>query len=655
MTGFLVALALVLAGGLLPLLLGRQFLLLRLAGAGGIAAGSALGCADAARTLLAGGTESATFPYLRSFELGLSVDPLGAFFLVVIFGVSALAALYSFHYMDDGRRAARTGAHYLCFSFLVVAMALVVAADDMVAFLIAWELMTLSSFFLVVYDYEREANRRAAYQYFVFSHVGAMFIFAAFGVIFAGTGSLGFDGAAGLSDGAKILVFVLALVGFGSKAGVFPIHFWLPHAHPAAPSHISALMSGVMIKTGIFAIVKIVGVLQHGTALFGQILLTLGVVSGVLGVVYALGQRDLKRLLAYSSVENIGIVLIGLGIGLIGAAKGSPLMAALGFAGGLLHVLNHACFKSLLFLGAGMVLHQTGTRAIDRLGGLLRRMRVTGATFLIGSLAIAGLPPLNGFVGEILIYLGGFQGVPTDRTTFALSLLAILGLAVIGGLALACFTRVVGVAFQGEPRSEEARAAGEHGWTMLAAMVVLASACVTIGVLPGWVVPRALDAAAATGLTTGSAAIEPLLELSWSITTMALVVLGGVVALALVRWVLYRGKTVGSSGTWGCGYTQPTARMQYTGTSYAAQILELFGATAPVRESQRRIEGRFPEPTHYRSHVEDVAEANSERLVVRPVMAVFDKLRWIQHGDIHLYIGYILLAIVILLVFVWRG
>ena len=655
MSVFFVALALILVGGVLPLAMGRQLFLVRIVGVAGIGLGSLLGCVDAVASLLDGASQTASFSYLQGLELSFELTPLSAFFLLAIFAVSALAALYSFHYMDDPKRARRTAAHYLFFSLLVIAMALVVVADGMLAFLLSWELMTLSSFFLVVHDHEQDDNRRAGFLYFVFSHVGAMFIFAAFGLIFAHTGSLGFDGAEGLTDKAKIGVFVLALVGFGSKAGVWPLHFWLPHAHPAAPSHISAVMSGVMIKTGIFGILKMVMVLQLETPLFGEILLIAGVVSGVLGVVYALGQHDIKRLLAYHSVENIGIILIGLGIGLVGAAKGQPWMAVLGFTGGLLHVLNHALFKSLLFLGAGMVLHRTGSRAIDQLGGLLKGMRITGTTFLIGSLAIAGLPPFNGFVSEFLVYLGSFRGVPVDRGTLALSLLAIIGLAVIGGLALACFTKVVGVVFQGEPRSDAARDVHEHGWTMLASMVALAGACIFIGVFPGWCVPLAADAGVSTGLLGEAVSLEGFVELTGNITRAALGVLGGLVVLMLLRLALYRGKPVTRSGTWGCGYTQPTVRMQYTGSSYAASILSFFRAVAPVHEEHRPIEGRFPETAHYHSQVEDVAERNSSRLIVRPVMALFDRLRWIQHGDIHLYVGYILLAIVALLIFVWRG
>ncbi len=655
MNGFFIALALVLAGGVLPVFSKKRFLLLRIFGVAGIGVGCLLGCVDAVQRLVEGTTSTVSFSYLQAYELSFYLNTLSAFFLVAIFAVSALAALYSFHSMDDPKMAGRTAAHYLFFSLLVNAMALVVVADGMITFLLSWELMTLSSFFLVIYDHEESENRRAGYQYFVFSQVGAMFIIAAFGLIFARTGSLGFEAAAGMTDSTKILVFVLAFVGFGSKAGVFPLHFWLPHAHPAAPSHISAVMSGVMIKTGVFGMLKMIMVLQMKTALFGEILLFAGIVSGVLGVVYALGQHDLKRLLAYHSVENIGIILIGLGIGLIGAANGQPWMAVLGFSGGLLHVLNHALFKSLLFLGAGMVVHQTGSRAIDRLGGLLKGMRITGTTFLIGSLAIAGLPPFNGFVSEFLIYLGSFKGVPLNRGTFALSLLAIVALAVIGGLALACFTKVVGVVFEGEPRSPAAENVKEHGWTMLLAMITLATACFVIGVFPGLFVVLAVKTATSTGLIDGAVLIEPLLELTGNITRVAVTFLAGLVAVMLLRLALYRGKTVTRSATWGCGFTQPTVRMQYTGSSFAASILEFFRAVAPLREQHLTIEGPFPVASYYHSHIEDVAESNSSRLILRPVMALFDRLRWIQHGDIHLYIGYILLAIIGLIIFVWRG
>ena len=310
--------------------------------AGALRAGSALYHATVYET---------SFTYLNTFTLSFHIDALSAFFLMTIFAVCLLATIYSFHYMSDPRRGLRTAAQYLFFSLLTASMALVVTAHNMIAFMLAWEIMSLSSFFLVVHNFEAAENRRAGYLYFVFSQVGAMFIVAAFGVIYSHTGDFGFQGAANLSEAARMLVFVLAFIGFGSKAGVFPFHVWLPHAHPAAPSHISAVMSGVMIKCGIYGIARIYTILGWHTPVFGYIIVIAGMVSGILGVVYALGQHDIKRLLAYHSVENIGIILIGIGIGMLGVAAGKPIMAVLGFGGGLLHVLNHAVFKSLLFIG----------------------------------------------------------------------------------------------------------------------------------------------------------------------------------------------------------------------------------------------------------------------------------------------------------------
>jgi hydrogenase-4 component B len=450
-----------------------------------------------------------------------------------------------------------------------------------------------------------------------------------------------------------LLAFLLAFVGFGSKAGVFPLHVWLPHAHPAAPSPISAVMSGVMIKVGVYGIARVYAMLDGLHPAAGVVVLIVGMISGVLGVVYALGQHDIKRLLAYHSVENIGIILIGLGIGMIGASQGRPLMAALGLGGGLLHVLNHAIFKSLLFLGAGMVIHRTGVQVIDELGSLLKSMKVTGTCFLIGSLAISGLPPLNGFVSEFLIYLAGFQGVALEANLpFALSLAAIVCLAVIGGLALACFTKVVGVVFQGEPRRPLAGNGSEKGAAMLAPMVALAAACAVIGLFPAAFVTLALRAAAVMAPQAAVPAVEPMMAAAGGITRAALVFVAVVLSVAGLRHLLYRAKTVSHGPTWGCGFTQPNSRMQYTGASFADSILAFFRPVAPVTEDHPPVQGLFPGPTHYHSHVHDIAESHLMRFVVSPVVGMFDRLRWIQHGDIHLYIGYILLAIGVLLFFV---
>ena len=648
---FFLSILVIVSGGMLPLLLFRQFTLMKSIGALGIGIGCLIGMVDAISKLVSERTVTTSFGYLNTLALAFQIDGLSAFFLVAIFGICLLAAIYSFHYMSHPDIALRTATNYFFFSLLVASMVLVVTANNMVTFLLSWEIMSLSSFFLVIYDHQVPENRKAGYLYFIFSHVGAMFIFAAFGILYGYTGSFGFD-SAGLSHAAKLLVFILAFIGFGSKAGVFPFHVWLPHAHPAAPSHISAVMSGVMIKTGIYGILRMYSILDLSSPALGAMVLVFGMVSGVLGVVYALGQHDLKRLLAYHSVENIGIILIGIGIGMIGVEAGNPVMAVLGFAGGLLHVLNHAIFKSLLFMGAGVVLHQTGTRSIDALGGLLKNMKITGVTFLVGSLAIAGLPPFNGFVSEFFIYVGSFRGVIVEKSVFVFSLLAIISLAVIGGLALACFTKVVGVVFQGEPRSPAAEDVDEKGPAMLLPMVILAAACAVIGIYPGTFMALTLKGVAALGLGYTDTPLEPFTRMSANITLGATLFLAFILIILAFRRILYRGKTIGHGGTWGCGFTQPTTRMQYTGSSYAASILEFFRPAAPLQEAHPPVRGLFPKETHYHSHIHDIVELHLNRLVVNPVVWLFDKLRWIQHGDIHLYIGYILLAIVVLLFFV---
>ncbi|MBW1940715.1 MAG: hydrogenase [Deltaproteobacteria bacterium] len=649
---FFSAIMIIVSGGILAVIFRKQFIRMKVVGVLGISAGCFVGLIHAVSRLFHPGQGVVSFKYLNTFSLSFGTDGLSAFFLATIFAVSMPAAIYSFHYMNKTEKTLKTAFSYLFFSLLVASMALVVTASNMITFMLTWEIMSLSSFFLVIYNHESPENRRSGYLYFVFSHVGAMFIFAAFGVMYGYTGSFDFTAAAALPDSAKILVFILFFTGFGSKAGVFPFHVWLPHAHPAAPSHISAVMSGVMIKTGIYGIVKMYAILGLYTPLFGEIVVIAGMISGILGVVYAIGQHDLKRLLAYHSVENIGIILIGIGIGMIGVSSGNPLMTVLGFSGGLLHVLNHSIFKSLLFMGAGIVIQKTGTRSIDALGGLLKKMRITGITFLIGSLAISGLPPFNGFVSEFFIYVGSFKGVGLDKTAFILSHLAIISLAVIGGLALACFTKVLGVVFQGEPRSALPENPDEKEPMMLGPMVVLAGACALIGVFPKFFFIMAFKAFSSLGLGYDDIPLEPFFQMTGNITLSAAIFMIIFLLILALRFFLYKDKTITHSGTWGCGFTQPTARMQYTGSSYAASIIDFFKPVAPLTEDHPGVHGVFPKKTHYHSHVSDIAEVHMGTIIVKPVLAIFDKLRWIQHGDIHLYIGYILLAIVVLLFFV---
>jgi len=380
--------------------------------------------------------------------------------------------------------------------------------------------------------------------------------------------------------------------------------------------------------------------------------LAFGVISGVYGVVQALGQHNLKRLLAYHSVENIGIILIGLGIGMIGTSLKQPLLAALGFSGALLHVFNHAIFKSLLFMGAGVVIQKSGIETIDQLGGLLKRMKVTGITFLVGSLAISGLPPFNGFVSEFLIYFASFKGINYNEQSFIPACISILSLALIGGLALACFTKVIGIVFLGEPRTVELKSIDEKGSSMMVPMIILSAVCLIIGVFPGLFIGMALTAAKSIVVIPEDVLLTNVTEISQNITFAAFILFGVIAIVFLLRTIAYKNKTITMSSTWGCGFTKPTTRMQYTGVSFAAMILNFFKPVAPAKVDHPVISGHFPKETYYHSEILDIAEINLLQRVVKPILVIFDKLRWIQHGDIHLYIGYILLAIILLLLFI---
>ena len=651
MDTFVLSLTVLLAGGLVALLTYRLFSLMK---AGYIAltvAGSLIGLYAIRAPLQDGTIVTFSTTWLHLFTLSFSLDSLSAFFLIPIFAVCPLAVLYSFHYMDKAVQRGRIAVNYFFLTLLIISMALVATADNIISFALVWELMSVSSFFLVMHEYQKRATRKAGYIYFIFTHVGAMFIFAAFALAYSYTGSFDFSSFTDIPVNIKVIVFFLALVGFGSKAGIFPLHIWLPHAHPAAPSNISAVMSGVMIKMGIYGIFRLYAALGVTELIFGEAVLTLGIISGILGVVYALGKHDLKKLLAYHSVENIGIILIGTGIGMIGVASENMVMASFGFAGGLLHVLNHSIFKSLLFLGAGAVLQKTTIRHIDQLGGLMKRMPTTGKTFLIGSISISGLPPFNGFVSEFLIYYGAFHGLTLGGSSFIFTMLAILSLAIIGGLAAACFSKVVGVVFLGEPRIEKAAEALEPGFTMTLPMILLAAACVVIGVFPEPFIVTAfqgLKSIAALQLVT----TDEIVIVAGNLAFAARLFLVVLVLSMLLRKIFYLKKEVTTGSTWGCGFTQPTVKMQYTGTSYAMSIVDFFRPFVHIRTNYLGINRIFPGRTTYKSRVDDIAETALMDRIVSPVLYLLAKLRWIQHGHIQLYIGYIIVTIIVLLLFI---
>lgn len=585
--------------------------------------------------------------WLHQFSFALRLDGLARIFLVPILLLAPVLGLYGYHYLHHREQCLRIVVSHFFFALLLIAMVLVTLADNMLSFALAWELMSLASFFLVLFDWQKQTVQEAALRYLLFTQGGALCVFAAFALLYSAAGSLAFTGLAALPQGVKMIAFVLALVGFGSKAGIMPLHIWLPHAHPAAPSHVSALMSGVMIKMGIYGLLRLLVLLGPPSPFMARTLIGLGICSGILGVVYALGKQDCKRMLAYSSIENIGIILIGCGLGLLGVVSGKPLMALLGFCGGLLHVCNHALFKSLLFLAAGSVLHATGTRDSDQLGGLIKPMPVTGRSFLTGSVAIAGLPPLNGFASEFLIYYAGFLGLALPGMDMLLAMAALLALATIGGLAAACFTKAVGVIFLGEPRRHWPQPPVEAGVSMRLSMELLALGCVMIGLWPEPVI--AFVAAGVGELAGGTGIAMPALgPIAAHLGLAARLCMGALLAVFLLRRLLYRNKPVASASTWGCGFSQSSARVQYTGASFARSMVAFHRPLVQVDTSTPRIERIFPETAHYQSKVRDVTENGLQRLLT-PLLGLIERMRWIQHGNIQLYIAYIVITIAVLL------
>ena len=658
----LFAMAILLLGGLAVLLLGRPDRNVSWLGAGSVVIASALGCVPVIQVLSGGSIEVVRVPWPVPFgEFFLELDPLAAWFLVPTLLLSALSAIYGVGYLRvwQGRRA--LGPVWFFYCVLVLGMMLVLLARNAVLFLFAWELMAVASFFLVTFEHERETVWEAGWIYFVATHLGTAFLLMFFLLTARDTGSMDFNVWAekgiqtrGLAD----ILFLLAIVGFGTKAGFMPFHVWLPEAHPAAPSHVSALMSGVMIKTGIYGLLRSLTFLGLPPLWWGWLLIGIGLTSGVLGVLFALAQHDLKRLLAYHSVENIGIIALGIGVGLLGLSTGSPALMVLGFGGGLLHVLNHALFKGLLFFGAGAVLQGTGTHEIDHLGGLLKRMPWTAATFLIGAIAISGLPPLNGFVSEFLIFLGAFQGGAMFGAAIAVPLLALIaGLALIGGLAAACFTKAFGVVFLGEPRTEHASHTPEAGWAMRLPMLLLAAGCALIGLFAP-VVVGALQAVLEN--TTGLRREVVRENLAAATGPLAFVVVGTVafllvlVVLALLRRGLLAGRPVEAGVTWGCGYAQPTARMQYTASSFVQPVTTLFRWLLGTHRQVQRPEGIMPANASLTTETPDLCHGNLYRPGFLKVNWGLSQLRRLQQGQVQLYVLYIAVTLIVLLAWKFR-
>ena len=592
----------------------------------------------------------------------LRIDPLAGFFLLLLGAVSAGVSAYCVGYFN-GEDGARLRLICLQYHVFLASMAMVILADDAYLFMVAWETMALASYFLVTTDHQRPAIRSAGFLYLLMAHLGAIALLLCFGVMHSGGGDYTFDAlrAANLTPPWASVAFLLALVGFGAKAGLLPLHAWLPEAHPAAPSPVSALMSGVMIKTAIYGMVRVsydlIGAVRWE---WGMLLLVVGAATALFGILYALMQNDLKRLLAYSSVENIGIILMGLGMSMVFFGFGQREAGTLGLIAALYHALNHAAFKGLLFLGAGSILHATGLRDLNAMGGLIRRMPAVALYFLVGTLAISALPPLNGFASEWLMFQTALQAPLLDHGVVR-SLLPLFAatLALSGALTAMCFVKVYGVAFLGQPRAPAAAGHGsaEASLAERVGLAWLACGCIVLGLFPAAVLFTLNQVARSL---TGSALSGAALESSWLwlVPTrpeqasygpvIFLLVVLAVVAVTIRLVLLYHGR-VRVADPWDCGFPEQGTRMQETAEAFAQPIRHVFG---PLYLMRRHLPGPDDPHPQYAMRIEDRHWHWLYLPVARLTAYVSAKVGLLQRGRISVYLLYSFLTLIALLVFV---
>ncbi len=595
------------------------------------------------------------FIYVLGNSISLSIDKLSAFFILVINFTSLTGLIYARGYLKPylpKKNSTEIAFHYFNFLWLHISMLLVVMIRDALAFLIAWEIMSLVSFFLVIFESEKKETVKIGLKYLIQMHIGVVFLMIAFIIAYVQTGAaFSFDGlSVYFTSYHPFPLFLLFFIGFGIKAGFIPLYSWLPHAPPAAPSHVSGVMSGVMIKMGIYGILRVLSYIH--TDLFGSglFVLIISLVSGIIGVSFAIVQHDVKKLLAYHSIENIGIIGIGIGLGIIGLSQNMPVLAVLGFGGGILHILNHSLFKSLLFYTAGSVYKQTHTRNIEQLGGLIKKMPKTALFFLLGALAISGLPPFNGFISEFLIYSGMFQSLQTaDLSVDIILLLSFSGLAIIGGLAIFCFTKVFSIIFLGTGRSDKTKNVTEVEPVMIVPDFLIGFFILLIGMGSFIIVQPLMNVVA---IFTDNASI--LSEMTPVFNKISLSS-GIFISIIGIIWILrawqQKRHQVSVNDTWGCGYTGANPALhQYTATSYADNFAHISSKLVNVKKEYRDFTSDeiFPNERSFETHSSDIIE---NILVTKPankILEFLNKIAVFQTGNIQHYLLYALVFMIII-------
>jgi hydrogenase-4 component B len=580
------------------------------------AAASALVLAAVLPTLLRGGETRLSAGWSYPVEsIAVHLDPLGAFFLAWSLPMTLLGTVYAVGYLRPYFTTRNAGVQFALLNVTALSFLVIYTVESAFVFLLGWEIAAVAAWLLVVWDYRNPKIRFAGFNYLVSTHVGLFFLLTAFMVMHSQTGSMSFQAFSGflrVPSPLRNVTFVLLVTAFGLKSAFFPFHTWLPRAHSAAPAHVSALMSGVIHKAGLFGLLRMTLLMGQPDTWMGWYVIGFSALSAVVGVLYTTAQRDLKRLLGYSSTENVGIAGIGFGVGFLGLAWHQPALVALGFGGGILHVLNHALFKCLLFYAAGAVYRATHTIDLERLGGLLRRMPWTGGFFLLGGIAISALPPLNGFVSELLVYAGLLDPAAPPGIARAVLVCVAALLAFIGGVSALATTRAFGVTFLGAPRDAAIHCDGEVSRWMRVPMLVHAAGVVAFGLVPALglaAVERPVGLFLALLPGGGAAPDFAPARVLQPIALLSLLLLAVFGALLLVRRRLAAGAPAPRHVTWGCGYTAPSPRMQYTGTSFSSQFAGIFYAVLPHLRREKLPRGPFPEQSgHLNTHCVDAVE-----------------------------------------------